>query len=95
MHEYARVVQPGAHAIGLEDDPPGGREAPAQHPEKRQRRLDAMQDTDAQDDVERLPKPLDIERVQTAVVDPRAQQLGDRPKPGAGLEVDPGPPAKS
>ena len=31
VDEHARGVLPAAHAVGLEDDPPGGREALAQH----------------------------------------------------------------
>ena len=85
---YARIILPAAHAVGLQDDLPGGREALAQHAQQRQRRLDAVQDAKAEDDVERLPEATDLERVQPAIGHARAQKLGDRPEPGTGLKVD-------
>jgi hypothetical protein len=51
------------HGVGLQDDLPGGREALPQHAQQREGRLDAMQDAEAEDDVERLPEATDIERV--------------------------------
>jgi hypothetical protein len=69
---------------------PGRREALAQHAHERERRLDAMQDAEAHD-VERLGEPVDVERVQPAVIDVGAQKLCDRPEPGTGLKVDPEP----
>jgi hypothetical protein len=55
--------------------------------------LDAMQDVETEDDVERLAQTVNVERVQAMVVDPGTQKLGDRPELGAGHEVDAEPPA--
>jgi hypothetical protein len=60
---------------------------------ERERRLDAVQDAETEDDVKRRAEEVDTERVQAAVVDPGTQKLGDRPEPGAGHEVDAEPPA--
>jgi hypothetical protein len=72
VHAHARVVLVAVHAIGLEDDPPGGRKALAQHAQQRERRLDAVQDAEAEDDIKRLPQALDIERVQPTMTTSRS-----------------------
>src|SRR4051794_640559 len=46
-----------------------------------------------EDDVERLAKTVDVERVQPAVLDLGPPELRDRAKPDAGHEVDSEPPA--
>ena len=82
---HARIILPAAHAVGFQDDPPGGRRAFAQHPQQRQRRLDAVQDAKAEDDVERLPEATDLERVQPAIGHARVQSsaIARNPAPGS------------
>jgi hypothetical protein len=91
VHAHARVIGIAPHAVGLEDDPPARREALAEDPHERQRRLNPVQDAETEHDVEALPEACHLERVEPAVLDPRPQQLGDRPEPGRRLELDPEP----
>lgn len=62
----------GADAVGLDQHRASGRGSLAQDPEQPERFLDAVQDPKTEDEVELLVEPVELERVEPAIRDGRA-----------------------
>ena len=82
------VRRPIRRAVRLEKHPSVGREASSKNLQQPQRIVHPVQDPEAEDEIERLPELVQIECVEVAVVDLGVEQLPDRGKPLASLELD-------
>src|SRR3954453_23338209 len=83
----------GGYPVGLQQDAPVLVEAAAEDPEQAERVLYSVQDPEAEDQVEQLVEPVEVEGVEAPVFDLGPEQGGDRAKTLAALELDapPGP----
>jgi hypothetical protein len=63
------IGSPIHRAVGLEQNPSAGREAPSNDLQQPQRVLHSVQDPETEDEVERLPELVQIECVDALVVD--------------------------
>src|ERR1700754_3514198 len=69
----SRRLLPALDAVGLDEDPPALVDAIAQRPQQAERVLDPVQDAEAEDQVEALLDPIELERVEPAILDLRSE----------------------